>query len=324
MNKMIDENNFKQVLFEYAMEKYEKRLDEFYDRFFDEFPYDYDGLSDELHFKNFIDWLMIEKKLPETGKTIVEEFVYKNPELNEEMKQKLLNMKNVISSEFIVLSNKKLDLNLKDRKTGKSYHVRLYSDVRGVGRNTLIKGRIHPFGTYYRFAGAFMSHNSPMILDPDIMMNAYEEKMIKDAEKLTLSNYSKLTAILNKYPSQWVDGICNELSLGTKGKKNIKAQIIAEKIKRDMPKIFASLPEKSKEVLKIILNDGGCINYGKLKDFEDGISFWWVNNPPTSPIGILRVKGLLAVGKMPQNGRMYSIALVPEDIREEIKKMMEK
>ncbi|MBS3176530.1 hypothetical protein J4457_04805 [Candidatus Woesearchaeota archaeon] len=319
---MIDENNFTDILVEYATGKYGEKFAEFHDKFYDEFPYKMDGLDEKTYFKNFMDWLIFEKKLPPMGKTIVEEYIDEHPDMDGSTKQKLIGTKEFITSEFIVISKKGLSLKVKDRKTGKVYNSIFRINIPGVGANSLLIGRIHSFGGIYLFAGAFGVHNSPMILDPDIMMNAYEDRMIRDAEKMVLSSYSKLTAILNKYPSQWVDGICNELSLDTQGRKNIKAQIIAEKLKKDMPVIFSSLPEKSKEVLKILLNNGGYINYGKLKDFEDDISFFWTDNPPTSTIGILRVKGLLAIGKMPLNGRMYQVALVPEDIREEIKKMV--
>lgn len=319
---MIDVDNFKDILVEYATTKYGDKLAEFHDKFYGEFPYKIEDIDKKSYFKNFMDWLIFEKKLPHSAKTIVEEFIDEHPEMDESTKQKLIGAMEFIVSEFIVLSKKGLILKVKDRKTGEIYNALFQVKIPGVGINTLLMGRIHPFGNIYFFAGAFGVYNSPMILDPDIMMNAYEEKMIRDAEELVLSNYSKLTAILNKYPSHWVDGICSELSIDTKGRKNIKAQIISEKLKKGMPLIFASLPEKSKEVLKILLDNGGYINYGKLKEFDDEIGFWWANNPPTSTIGILRVKGLLAVGRMPQNGRMYKIALIPEDIREEIKKML--
>ena len=317
---MIDENNFKQVIFEYAMEKYEKRLDEFYDKFFDEFPYDYEGLGDELHFKNFIDWLMIEKKLPDTGKTIVEEFVDVHQELAEQMKQNLLGMKNVISSEFVILSKNNLELTLKDRKTGKLYPVRLHSNVSGIGRNTIIIGRIHPFGTFYRFAGAFMSYNSPMILDTDVLMNAFEEKSIERAESIVLAPHTKLTAILNKYPFQWIDSICEEIKINVKERKDAKVKLIAAKLQNNIVEIIANLPKKSKEALNLILNNGGFLQYGKLKGYDDEISFWWNENPPTSTIGILRLKGILVVGRMPIAGRMYKMALIPKDIRELVQK----
>lgn len=317
---MIDENNFKQVLFEYTMEKYEKSLDEFYDKFFDEFPYDYEGLDDELHFKNFIDWLMIEKKLPETGKTIVEEFVDAHQELTGQIKQNLLGMKNVISSEFIVLSKNNLELTLKDRKTDKIYPARLHSNVSGIGRNTLIIGRIHPFGAFYRFAGAFMSYNSPMILDTDVLMNAFEDRSVKQAESIVLAPYTKLTAILNKYPFQWVDGICDELGIDLKERKDAKVKLIANKLQSNIQEIIPNLPQKSKEALNLILNNGGFLQYGKLKGYDDEISFCWNENPPKSTIGILRLKGILAVGKMPIAGRMYKVAMIPKDVKELLQK----
>ena len=219
------------------------------------------------------------------------------------MKQNLLGMKNVISSEFIVLSKNNLELALKDRKTGKIYPTRLYSNVSGIGRNTLITGRIHPFGTFYRFAGAFMSYNSPMILDADVLMNAFEDKSIERVESMILAPYAKLTAILNKYPFQWIDGICDELGI-------------------DIKEIIVKLTKKSKEALNLILNNGGFLQYGKLKAYDDDISFCWNECPPTSTIGILRLKGILAVGKMPIAGRMYKVALIPKDIRELIQNQM--
>ena len=316
---MIDEDNFKQVLFEFAEESHGKQFEEFIDKFFDEFPYNYEGLSDELCFKNFIDWLMIEKSLPETGKTIVDEFVDTHPELDAEMKQNLLNMKNIIRSEFVVLSKKGLELTLKDTKTGKLFDTRLYFDVPGVGRNTLIIGRIHPFGNYYRTAGIFLIHNSPMILDTDVFMNAFEDRNIEKAESIVLAPHTKHTAILSKYPSQWVDGICEEIGVDVKEIKNVKVKLIAAKLQNNM-EIISNLPQKSKDALKLILANKGFVQYGKLKGYDDDMTFWWNEDPPNSTIGILRLKGILAVGKMPNAGRMYKVALIPKEMRELIQK----
>jgi hypothetical protein len=314
---MIDENNFKQVLFEYAAEKYGEKFLEFYDKFFDEFPYDIEGLPDELHFKNFIDWLIIEKPLPHTGKTVVEEFVDEHSGLDEEMKQKLLQMKNVISSEFVVISKKQLNLKIKDRKSEKMYTVVLYSNNPDISSNTIIKGRIHAFGDHYKFAGIFTTYNSPMIMDSDILMSSFNERSIKDAENIILSANTKLTAILNKYPFQWVDGICEQLSIDAR-KKNIKAKMIAYKLQNELADILKNIPDKSKEALKLVLNNNGYVNYGQLKEYDDEITFWWNEDPPTSTVGILRLNALLVVGKMPMKGRMYKVALIPKDIREEL------
>ena len=321
---MIDITNFKEVLGKYAADKYgEDKFTEFHDLFYNEFPYKKDNLDPEQYIRNFVDWLIYEKKLPETSKTIVEEYIDEHPELEESIKQSLLRTMKVISSKFVVISKKGLALTIKDFKSGECYQAMFQNNFPNIGRNTMLIGRIHPFGDTYVFAGVFGVYNSPMILDPDIMMNAYEEGRIKDAEKIILSESTKLTAVLNKYPGNWVNGICNGLSIDAKGKKNIKAQLIAEKLNADMSAVFSSLPDKSKEALRMILDSGGSVNYGKLKEYDDQISFFW-ETPPQSTIGVLRAKGLLVVGKMPQKGKMYKVALIPKDIREAIISQMKK
>jgi len=319
---MINEENFKQVIFEYASEKYRKQFQEFYDKFYGEFPYKYEGLDEELNFKNFIDWLINEKTLPATGKTIVEEFVDEYPEIDEEMKQKLLQMKNVINSEFIVISKKHLNLKFKDIKSNETYNVVLYADNPNINVNSFITGRIHPFGNYYRTCGVFLIRNSPFILDPDIFMESFNEAQIKKAENIILLKNSKISTIINKYPAQWVNGICEEFSISIKGKKSIKAEMIASKIQEELQSILNSIPEESKKALKIVLNNGGVVKYNKLQDYDDEITFWWSEKPPNSTIGLLRLKGLLAVGKMPMSGKMYNIAIIPDDIRKELKNLL--
>jgi hypothetical protein len=89
-------------------------------------------------------------------------------------------------------------------------------------------------------------------------------------------------------------------------------------VKGDIESILESIPEKSREALKLVLDDGGYVKYGKLKGYDDEISFWWSDDPPTSTIGILRLNALLAVGKMPMSGRMYRVALIPSDIRDHL------
>lgn len=319
---MINVTNFKQVLFDYAYEKYGERFREFHDTFYDEFPYKYEGLSADLYIKNFVDWLMFEKVLPDTGKTIVEEFVSEHPDLDEEIKQNLLQTADVVSSRFVVLSKKQHNLKIKDQNTKKVYNVVLGPNDTSIGINSLVTGRIHPFGDLFRFLGIYFVQNSPFIWDTGVLMEQFNSGKIKDAEEIVLSTNSKLTAILNKYPSQWVDGICEELSLDSKGKKNEKVKMIDSKIKSDLSSIVNAIPKKSKQSLKLVLDNDGYVKYGNLKDYDDEITFWWKDEPPTSTIGILRLNALLTVGKMPMSGRMYKVALIPADIRDELENLL--
>ena len=269
-----------------------------------------------------MDWFVLEKIIPQTGKRLTESYVEEHPELDEETKQKILNTKNIIISEFIVIAKDGLNLKLKDRKNGSYYSVVQISNNPQIQANTMILGRIFPWGQIYRFAGVMALAHTPMILDPEIMMHHYEKKEIERTESIILSPSTKLTAVLNKYPFQWVDGMCSILSLGTGGRKNDKARDIAEKIVTDLSVIIDKLPDRSKEALKFILNNGGFVKYGLLKDYDNEISWWWNNHPPKSTIGLLRLYGLVVVGKMPQGTKLYKTALIPKELQEKLKEIM--
>jgi hypothetical protein len=321
---MINAENYKQVLLDYACEKYGERFQELHDNFYDEFPYKVSGnIPGELYLNHFVSWLVYEKAIPDTGKTIVEEYVDEHSDMDEELKQDLLQTMNVVSSRFVITFRKGLNLKLKDMDSKKVYNVVLDIDNPQLTTNSLVTGRIHPFGGAFRFLGLLMVQpSSPFIWDVDVLMEQYKDNSITDAEQMVMSPKSRLTAVLNKYPFQWVDGICNNLGLSSKGKKNIKVKNIAAKVKSDLASIVDSLPKKSRNALKVVLDNDGFVKYNKLKDFDDEITFWWNENPPTSTIGVLRLNALLAVGRIPMAGRMYRSALIPSDIRSELQNLL--
>ena len=310
-------------LYNYCHQKYNKtEMTQFINSLEDEFPYHIEGMDTNNLIRSFMDWFVLEKIIPQTGKRLTESYVEEHPELDEETKQKILNTKNIIISEFIVIAKDGLNLKLKDRKNGSYYSVVQISNNPQIQANTMILGRIFPWGQIYRFAGVMALAHTPMILDPEIMMHHYEKKEIERTESIILSPSTKLTAVLNKYPFQWVDGMCSILSLGTGGRKNDKARDIAEKIVTDLSVIIDKLPDRSKEALKFILNNGGFVKYGLLKDYDNEISWWWNNHPPKSTIGLLRLYGLVVVGKMPQGTKLYKTALIPKELQEKLKEIM--
>jgi len=167
---MINEESYKKILFDYAFEKYGEQFQEFHDEFYDEFPYKLADVPNHLYLENFVAWLVFEKPLPATGKTIVEEFVDENSDIDEELKQRLLRTQDVVSSRFVILSKKGLKIKLKDQKTGESYSVVLDHGNSRLNPNTLVTGRIHPFGTVFKFLGIFLIQTSPYILYPGVLM----------------------------------------------------------------------------------------------------------------------------------------------------------
>ncbi len=310
-------------LYDYCSQKYNKKeMTQFVNNLEDEFPYHIEGMDVNNFFKNFIDWFVLEKIIPKTGKRLTESYVEEHLELDEETKQKILNTKKVIFSKFVVITKDGLNLKLKNMKDGNYYNVVQVFNNPQIQANTMILGRIFPWGNIYRFAGVMALAYTPMILDPDIMMHAYEKKEIERAENIILSSSTKLTAVLNKYPFSWVDGMCGALSLGTGGRKNEKVKDIAEKLIADLPTITSKLPGRSKEALKFILNNGGFVKYSLLKEYDDEISWWWNNHPPKSTIGLLRLYGLIVVGKMPKSSKLYKTAMIPKELQEKLKVIM--
>jgi len=309
-------------LHEYCSQKYSKKeMTQMLHSLENEFPYHVKGIDGNNFLRNFLDWFVLERLIPDTGKRLTESYVEAHPELPEETKQKIINTKNVVVSKFVVIAKDGLNVKLKDMKNGVYYNVVQVSNNLQIQANTIIAGRIFPYGSIYRFAGAMMLIHTPMIVDPDIMMHAYEKREIERAESILLSPSTKLTAVLNKYPFQWVDGMCEALSLGTGGRKNEKVKDIAGKLLAELPSFIDMLPEKAKEALALIMKNGGNIRYNLLNEYGDETPLWWNNQQPESTIGLLRLHGLIVVGKMPQGAKLFKTALIPKDVKEEMERL---
>ncbi|MFZ3167346.1 MAG: hypothetical protein WA130_06995 [Candidatus Methanoperedens sp.] len=317
---MINEENVNQAIFDYSDKKYGKRLKELFQRYLDEFPEKDVELPEEKWRNNFLAWLFFEKVLPETGMTIAEEFAKNTPDLSPEMRVNVLQMKNIIRSRFIVISRKDLFLKIKDMEGNKVYKVKLHAPS-PVYPNAVLTGRIHPFGDHYRFAGVFFMSTSPFILDPDILMSAYENDGLKKIESILLRKGSSLQSIMNKYPAHWIDWMCKHYGLKERLKTE-KVRAIENKIVNDLPQIVSELPEKSKEALAFCIKQGGFVKYGQLKDYDDDMDFFWKEGKTLSTIGLLRQKGLLVVGKMVFGDRKFKVAFIPIEIRDGLKSIL--
>jgi hypothetical protein len=185
----------------------------------------------------------------------------------------------------------------------------------------MITGRIHPFGDHYCFSSVFTISTSPLILDPDILMSAYENSELKRIESILLRKNSSLQSILNKYPAHWIDWMSKHYGLKERLKKE-KIQRIETKIVDDMPQIVSKLPEKSKEALAFCIKQGGFVKYGQLKNYDDDMDFFWKEEKPVSTIGMLRQKGLMVIGKMAFGDRQFRVAFIPVEIREGLKSVL--
>ncbi|MEA3487746.1 MAG: hypothetical protein U9R10_00645, partial [Euryarchaeota archaeon] len=296
-------------------------------------PYDTSDFSHEFAVKEVLEWFMSEVVQQTTGKTIVREFAEtRENDLEPGLKQKLLQLEEMHRGEFEIVANDDSHVILADLSGGERYNVKLFEEDRALytaGR--VIRGRIHPWGDVYRFAGIVLVSKTDEELARGMdlatsgfmesLMKRYTTGMIKDAESITINPKSTIASVLNKYPARWVDGACVALGISVKGKKNDKVKKIQELLTSDaIHGILEQLPPRSIEALKFVEEKGGWVKYSQLTArFDDEMDYSWVEHPPDSAIGILRLHALLLVGKIGIGGRMYKIAVVPSLLRYAIK-----
>ena len=325
----ITEGNCKQKLYDYTRQHYLHELV----KVRQDCPYKTEYLSQELAVKDVLEWFMSEVVQSSTGKTIVREFVEnRENDLEPGLKQKLLQLEEMFRGEFEIVANDGRQVILADLSSGVRYEVKLFEENRAVytaGR--VVRGRIHPWGDVYRFAGIVQVSRTDEELARgtglatsglvNSLVKQYKAGMIKEAESITINPKSTIASVLNKYPARWVDGTCIALGISVKGKKNDKVKKIQELLTSDaIHGILEQLPPRSIKALKFVEEKGGWIKYSQLSArFDDEMDYSWVEHPPTSVIGILRLHALLLVGKIGIGGRMYKIAVVPSVLRHEIK-----
>ena len=171
---------------------------------------------------------------------------------------------------------------------------------------------------------------SLFLVTPDLLMDRITSDWRKEQENKPINLNSKLSAALNKCPSPWINGICKQLGLDPKAlrAKKKKGDAIQDHL-TDLSKlrqVLKPLPAASRQALSYVLEQGGWVKLGQLTrrfgTMDDVGWFWGENEPPVSPLGQLRVRGLLFVGKVGLEGRNYGVAVIPKELREPLAELL--
>ncbi|MBE0477983.1 hypothetical protein IBX65_02530 [Candidatus Aerophobetes bacterium] len=148
------------------------------------------------------------------------------------------------------------------------------------------------------------------------------EKKWKEAEdKKGISKDARLKIELNKLPSHWSQAICQELGYLERMDKDEQIRHITHILtsKKFLEKLLLELSKSSLFILKYLLSRGGWSTFQTLSrqanTDESGDSWWWVDEPPSSPLGQLRERGLVFVGRTPVKNRFYKIVVIPRELR---------
>lgn len=154
-----------------------------------------------------------------------------------------------------------------------------------------------------------------------------ERNWRKQIEARPLLTDTTLYGALCKCPSPWLNGVSACLGIPKVHGRKEKAQMIASCLQDNncLEETISSLPKVSRRALIFILRTGGWMKYTPLcRRFggETGDGWWWDERLPHSPLGQLRVRGLLFVGKAPLGPRYYKVAVVPAELRQALYELL--
>lgn len=163
-----------------------------------------------------------------------------------------------------------------------------------------------------------------LFFNPNRMMDMMTSSMSKDEDSKPITLNLTISAGLNKFKNTRINGVSKALGISTKDTKKEKMEQIISRLTTELDKVIEKLPSKSREALKLVIDEGSWVKYNKLSNEygEENDSYFWETEPPTSTVGVLRVHGLLFVGKAGIGGRMYKVAVVPKDIRKGLEKLL--
>ena len=156
------------------------------------------------------------------------------------------------------------------------------------------------------------------------MMEMMTSSMSKDEDSKPITLNITISTGLNKFKISRINAVSKTLGISKKDVKKDKIDQIVSRLTTELDKVIDKLPPESKEALKLVMDEGGWIKYNKLSNEygDENDSYFWETEPPTSTIGMLRLHGLLFVGKAGIGGRMYKVAVVPKDIRKGLEEIL--
>jgi hypothetical protein len=149
-----------------------------------------------------------------------------------------------------------------------------------------------------------------------------ESKWKRAEECKSIARNASLAAELDKLPPHWIQAIAQQLGYLEPMEKADCVLHITHTLGDPafLQRILVELSRSSLYILKCLLAKGGWSTFQVLSrqantdESED--SWWWVDDPPTSPLGQLRVRGLVFVGRTLLKTRRYRVAVVPRELRE--------
>ena len=177
-------------------------------------------------------------------------------------------------------------------------------------------------------------YRAEMLDMPRVLVGAYEDEMREQAESKALHpSRTTLKGALGKLPVQWLDAACSVHELaGLGSRRREREQQLAESMMQDPGGALFNLAsfdpdgfDEAVDLLTFLLDEGGWVKKMRVTrrfgtDEDDG--FFWDEDPPISTLGLVRMAGLVFVGRTRVDGRNWDIAAIPFDFRDALQEAL--
>ncbi|HYF91470.1 MAG TPA: hypothetical protein VD969_04410 [Symbiobacteriaceae bacterium] len=153
-------------------------------------------------------------------------------------------------------------------------------------------------------------------VDPEMIADAYREEEEEKRLQLDL----RLRTALRQIPVQWLNAGAAHYHVKPVPRRPEREKLLAEAIldPAQLKRLLAAERPEVRQALRFLLEKGGWAKlqvltrrFGSL----DGDGFSWDEKPPASPVGRLRLLGLVFVGRAIVDNKMHKVAVVPVELR---------
>lgn len=163
-----------------------------------------------------------------------------------------------------------------------------------------------------------------------LLVGEFQSRWRREAENVPIGPSTRLASALGRLPSPWLDGIRQKLRIRRKSASREESVLeLARRLSNEalLRQIWQALPVPSQEMLTWILTEqGGWVTVQRLSrryGVDRDISWWWNDGQePVTPLGLLRLHGLVYVGRAEIGGRRCRIAAVPTDLRMSLRRIV--
>ncbi len=165
------------------------------------------------------------------------------------------------------------------------------------------------------------------LLEPDYLVEQYEEAEREKIEDKTLPQNATLARGMKNMPAIWLEGACEYHELPNYRRRNEREKALIEYLTnaKNLKETIQFLEKEEIELLRYILEKGGWSTTGPItRKFgsTEGDGYFWNEELPESVLGFLWALCLVFVGKASIKGKRTKIAVIPLELRENLKQLL--